>query len=407
MIVRARTIVTMQGPPIADGAVRVEGNEITAVGLAQELVSGNGHEVLDLGDQVLMPGLINAHCHLDYTMMRHAISPPKSFTAWVQRLNALKRSLDSEDYLRAIARGFTELQKWGTTAVCNVESFPELMTQLPPSPIRTWWFYEMIDIRHRVTSEDVVAGALSFFQHRGRSLDRFGLSPHAPYTASTMLYQMANDCAGILAMPLTTHVAESGEETAMFRNGNGALHDFMSSLNRPMNDCGSSSPFRVLWDSGAINPQWILVHLNELDEDDFRVLEALPRGGGPHVVHCPGSHRYFRHEPFPMQRLRSLGVNVCVGTDSLASTNSLSLLSELRALRETEPTLSGEALLRTITVNPARALRRKGRLGQIVAGALADLIALPVSSSVRALYDALVDYDRPIPWMMIDGTIRS
>src|SRR3954468_391426 len=110
MIVRARNIITMHGPPIEDGAVRIEGNAITAVGNAQELLSTNGHEVLDLGEMVLMPGLINAHCHLDSTMMRHAISPPKSFTACVQRLNALKRSLDSDDYLRAIARGFTELQ---------------------------------------------------------------------------------------------------------------------------------------------------------------------------------------------------------------------------------------------------------------------------------------------------------
>jgi cytosine/adenosine deaminase-related metal-dependent hydrolase len=181
----------------------------------------------------------------------------------------------------------------------------------------------------------------------------------------------------------------------------------MSSLDRPMNDCGGSSPFRLLWNSGAINPQWILVHLNELDEEDFQLLAELPRGGGPHVVHCPGSHRYFAHAPFSLQRLRSLGVNVCVGTDSLASTNSLSLLSELRTLRAVDETLSAEELLRMITVNPARALRRKGKLGQIVPGALADLIALPLSRSVPALYDAIVDYDRPIPWMMIDGTIRS
>ena len=119
--------------------------------------------MLDLGEQVLLPGLINAHCHLDYTMMRGAIARPKRFAAWVQRINALKRSLDNEDYLEGIHHGFAELKKWGTTAVCNIEAFPELMSHLDPSPIRTWWFYEMIDIRHRLTTDDVVAGALRFF----------------------------------------------------------------------------------------------------------------------------------------------------------------------------------------------------------------------------------------------------
>ena len=215
MILRARTLVTMAGPPIEHGAVAVEGNRIVAVGHVPDLAwVYRRAESIDLGDVALLPGLINAHCHLDYTMMRHAISPPKSFTAWVQRINALKRSLDSDDYLAAIRRGFAELKKWGTTAVCNLEAFPELMVKLPPSPIRTWWFYEMIDIRHRITTDDVVAGALSFFQHRGNSLDHFGLSPHAPYTASISLYQLANSCAQAFTMPLTTHVAESREEFA-------------------------------------------------------------------------------------------------------------------------------------------------------------------------------------------------
>jgi hypothetical protein len=125
-----------------------------------------GEPVVDLRDHIVLPGLINAHCHLDYSMMRGAISPPKSFTAWVQRINALKRSLDADDYLAAIQRGIAELRRWGTTSVANIEAFPELMPRIPPAPLRIWWFYEMIDVRHRITTEDVVAGALSFFNQQ-------------------------------------------------------------------------------------------------------------------------------------------------------------------------------------------------------------------------------------------------
>ena len=407
MIIRARQVVTMDGPPIENGAVAIEGNRIVAVGTVPDLQWVSDGPVLDLGEQVLLPGLINAHCHLDYTMMRGAITAPKQFTAWVQRINALKRSLDSEDYLTAIQRGFRRLKKWGTTSVCNIEAFPELMTRLGPSPLRTWWFYEMIDIRHRITTEDVVAGALAFFQHRGNSLDNFGLSPHAPYTASLKLFELANACASSFTMPLTTHLAESAEEFAMFRHRTGALYDFMASLNRPMKDCGTSTPFGHLWRSGAVGPQWLLVHMNTLIEEDFQLLAELPRGAGPHIVHCPGSHRYFSHPPFPARRLTELGVNLCLGTDSLASTDSLSLFEEMRKLRATEPWLRPEELLRMVTVNPARALRRRGQLGKIAPGALADLIAVPSPGSLGGVYEDIVNHDEPVSWMMIDGQIRA
>ena len=405
MIIRARQVVTMDAPPIENGAVAIEGNRIVAVGTVPDLQWVSAGPVIDLGEMVLLPGLINAHCHLDYSMMRGAIAAPRQFTAWVQRINALKRSLDSADYLAAIRRGFAELRKWGTTSVCNIEAFPELMTQLGPSPVRTWWFYEMIDIRHRITTDDVVAGALAFFQHRGNSLDTFGLSPHAPYTASLNLYQLANACASSFTMPLTTHLAESAEEFEMFHHAGGALYDFMKSLKRPMTDCGSSTPFGHLWSNGAVGPQWLLVHMNTLIEEDFQLLAGLPRGAGPHIVHCPGSHRYFGHPPFPGRRLYELGVNLCLGTDSLASTDSLSLFEEMRALSTAEPGLRPEELLRMVTVNPARALRRRGQLGKIAPGAIADLIALPAPGTLGGVYEDIVNHDKPVTWTMIDGQI--
>ncbi len=407
MILTARTIVTMDGPPLENGAVAVDGNAVVAVGRLNDLRWLDVGPVIDLGEVVLMPGLINAHCHLDYTMMRYAIAPPKSFTAWVQRINALKRSLDQNDYINAIARGFASLKKWGTTTVCNVESFPELMPALTDPPIRTWWFYEMIDVRHRFATEDVVVGALSFFHNRPTSLSRFGLSPHAPYTASSQLYGLANSCAATMTMLLTTHLAESRDEAEMFENASGPLYEFLRSIGRPMEDCGHGSPFSQLWKAGAIDSHWLLVHMNELTEDDFALLASLPADELPHIVHTPGSHRYFGHSPFHYRRLHNLGVNICVGTDSLASTNSLSLFDELRLLQKNEPWLTPEELLRTITVNPARALRREKRLGRIAPGALADMIALPADGRLDTIYEEILNFREPIPWVMIDGKISS
>jgi cytosine/adenosine deaminase-related metal-dependent hydrolase len=206
---------------------------------------------------------------------------------------------------------------------------------------------------------------------------------------------------------LATHVAESREERQMFCERGGPLYEFMHSLGRSMEDCGQQTPFGRLWRSGAIHEDWLLVHMNELEESDFELLASLERK--PQVVHCPGSHAYFGHSPFPFRRLSQLGVNVSVGTDSLASTHSLSLFDEMRRLRANEPELTGHELLSTVTLNPARALQREGRLGVLQRDASADLIAIPIDTEqgVDSVYDQIVDNRRPVPWMMIDGKIRT
>jgi cytosine/adenosine deaminase-related metal-dependent hydrolase len=404
VILRSRAVLPINAAPIDDGAVVVTEDKITAVGWFPEMKAHYAGEVIDLGEQVLMPGLVNAHCHLDFSMMRHAIQPQRSFTEWIRRINAVKRSLSDDDYLAAIARGFAELRKWGTTTVANIESFPELLVRMPPPPIRTWWFLEMIDIRHRETSEEAVAGALSFFAERPEWLGGFGLSPHAPYTASTSLFELAGKAARNLGMPLTTHVAESREEWEMFRHGRGELYDFLLRLGRWMHDCQQErTPFGHVAAHASLDARWLLAHMNELDDADLQQLGRMPRHLRPSVVHCPGSHRYFRHGPFPLVKLLEQGVNVCLGTDSLASTESLSMFDEMRQMARRAPWLNAAEVLRMGTENGARALGMNA--GKIEVGALADLIALPFRGGTREVYEAVLDYREPVAWMMLNGQL--
>lgn len=405
MLLRANTVLPICSPALPFGAVRVVEGRITEVGLAEALPPLPGEQIVDLGDAVLLPGLINAHCHLDYSTLRNAVTPQAGFTEWVQRLNSIKRQLGAEDILDAIGRGYTEAQQFGTTTVCSMAAFPDLLPRLGRAPLRTWWFYEMIDIRHRITSEELVAGALSFFNQNADPLVRYGLNPHAPYTASLLLYRLAQACAEHSGMVVTTHVAESQEETDMFVHARGPLYDFLSGLERPMHDCGHDTPFGWLWRNGAIRAQWLLAHLNDLAESDFALLASLAPEQLPSVVHCPGSHRYFGHPPFGFERLAALGVNVCVGTDSLASTDSLSLLGELRRVQEDHPWLTADALLCTVTLAPARALGQEGRLGCISPGALADLIAIPFRGPPQEAAAACVAHAGRVPWMLLDGEV--
>ena len=145
-IVRARTIVPMAGDPIEDGAVAIEGNQIAGVGRFEEVKASHRGDVVDLGEQILLPGLINAHCHLDYTLLRGQILPQESFTDWIRAINAAKAKLTTKDYLAAINAGFAEAQSFGTTTIVNLTAFPELIAEIE-EPIRTFWFGELIDVR--------------------------------------------------------------------------------------------------------------------------------------------------------------------------------------------------------------------------------------------------------------------
>ena len=427
MIIRARIVVTMHGAPIENGAVAVSGNRIVDVGRFDDIKTRNAGNTVDLGEQALLPGLINAHCHLDYTCLRGKISRQKSFTDWIRAINTEKSGLAPEDFLASINDGFEEAKRFGTTAIANLTAFPELISQVQP-PIRICWFVELIDIRAPIDLEhtDMSASAtgrirrdelLKRSRRRGiAALQTSGLAPHALFTASRDLFRRCEAIAQQEQILLTTHLAESHEEMEMFHDASGPLYDFIKSIGRPMDDCVGKTPLQLFLgapgrarSAAALQagdralPQWILAHLNELTQEDFDLLEqSNPRF---HVVHCPGSHNYFGHSRFAFDRLRSFGFNICLGTDSLASNESLSLFAEMRAFQKEFPSVSAEEIFQMVTVNPARALRQEDALGQIQPGFRADLIAVPCSGS-RDVHEQIIAFDGPVRWLMVNGQVH-
>src|SRR6478672_3289275 len=410
MIIRARIVMTMHGAPIENGAVAVSGNRIVDVGRFDHIKTRNAGDAVDLGEQALLPGLINAHCHLDYTCLRGKIAPQKSFTDWIRAINAEKSELSPKDYVASINDGFEEAKRFGTTAIANLTAFPELISQVQPS-IRTCWFAELIDIRAPEHANELVDSVIEALNQT----PTWGLAPHALFTASKDLFRRCEEIAQREHILLTTHLAESREEMVMFRDASGPLYEFMQSIRRPMDDCGSKTPlgdFLDLIGSGGspncrrtieVNrpyPFWIVAHLNELTESDFALLERS--NSNFHVVHCPRSHNYFGHSPFAFDRLSSLGFNICLGTDSLASNESLSLFAEMRAFQKEFRIVSPEEIFRMVTVNPARALRYENLLGQIRPGFGADLIAVPCSGSTD-IFEQIINFDAPFSWSMLNG----
>ena len=267
MIIRARVVVTMDGPPIEDGAVAVSDDRITEVGKFSEISARHSaQEIVDLGEQVLLPGLFNAHCHLDYTCLRGKIPRQKSFTDWIRAINAEKAKLSPDDYVRSIDEGFAEAKRFGTTTIANLTAFPELILRIE-SPIRTWWFAELIDVRDPSRAREIVDLAVA--QLKGA--EYWGLAPHAPFTASANLYRHCEEIARRQNILLTTHLAESREEMSMFRDASGPLYDFLKEIGRDMSDCSNETPLHrfseILRDSSTsvgMTEGGMVVHLNEL-----------------------------------------------------------------------------------------------------------------------------------------------
>ena len=400
MILRARYVLPMDQPPIDDGAVVVNGCDIVAVGKTSEIRAAHTGEVRDLGERVLAPGLINAHCHLDYTRLRGEVEWHGSFTAWILQLVAAKQLHPEKEFAGGIQRGLDMLARSGTTTVVNIESFPALIDQIPPTKLRVWWCLELIDLNRAEEAKAVATGALDFIAAHPITRGGFGLSPHAPYTVSGELYRLSAQYAHARNIPLTTHVGETEEEDDMIRRGTGQMYDYFLRAGREMSDCKRAGPVQLLSEYGVLGPGCIAAHANCLTPLDIGLLKQT----GTHVVHCPKTHRFFhRSMPF-LETMREQGINVCLGTDSLASNDSLSMLDEMQQLAQVFPRLSAQELLEMTTVNAAKALNQSRKLGRITPGAWADLIAAPLEGAGDP-YEAIVYANKTVSFSMVGGEV--
>ncbi len=400
MILRARSVVPVCRPPVEDGLVFLTQGLIRAVGPRKDLrphLSGPEH---DLGAVTLLPGLVNAHCHLDYTHMAGSIPPLRSFTDWIKSITTLKAEWGYTEFAASWLTGARMLLRTGTTTVGDIEAVPELLPEVwSATPLRLRSFLEMTGVRSRREPRLILQEALHRIDSLPAGRCHAFLSPHAPYSAPPALLHASAQESHRRRWPFSTHVAESEEEFRMFREATGPMYDWLKRNERDMSDCNGRSPVQVLADCGVLGPNLLAIHLNCLAEGDLDLL----RHRRVQVVHCPRSHDYFEHPPFPYELLHSAGLNLSLATDSLVTTRAprghppqLSLFDEMRAFARSHPAVAAREILRMVTVNPARALQFSGHAGAIQEGAFADLLVLPVAGSLRSLEEEIVHY-RAIP----------
>jgi aminodeoxyfutalosine deaminase len=405
MILRARVVLPIARPPLEDGAVFIAGNRITQVGSWKEF--SNTEDAIDLGETILMPGLINAHCHLDYTDMTGLMPPQKSFTDWIRLMLATKSEWNYSDYAQSWVRGAEMLTRTGTTTVVDFEAVPELLPDVwSTTPLRVISLMEMTGVKSRRNPRAILQDNLEHIRTLPGGRCRPGLAPHAPYSTMPDLLRLAADMAQRRRWPLSIHVAESKEEFDMFMKGGGAMFDWLRRNDRDMSDCGQGSPIRHLSRCGVLSDNCLAVHVNYLADGDPKLLASAKTS----VVHCPRSHHYFGHEKFPFSAFTNARVNACLGTDSLATvykqrkqTVELSMFDELRTFTANHPRVLPEHILQMATINGARALGMAGQAGEISEKALADVIAIPFKGKLEDANEAAVHHRGEVVASLIDG----
>jgi cytosine/adenosine deaminase-related metal-dependent hydrolase len=405
VILRARVVLPIRQPPIPDGAVLLWRNRIAALGRWRDLSAGP-RPAIDLGEVALLPGLVNAHCHLDYTNMAGHFAPPRVFTDWLKLMNATRTGWTLADYTQSWRQGAQMLLRTGTTTVGDIEAVPDLLPAAwQTTPLRVLSFLEMIGLGRR-PARDIVQETVARLASLRGARCRPGLAPHAPYSTLPELLRLSAATARRRRCRLATHVAESALEFEMFTRGRGEMFDWLRGNARDMSDCGLGSPVQHLERCGMLNENLLAVHVNYLARQDAALLGKRQVS----VAHCARSHLYFRHQPFPLRALRQARVNICLGTDSLASVYKtarqsleLNMFEEMRAVAERNSTLPPCEVLQMATLNGARALGLEGQVGELAQHAFADLIALPFAGNMPDLYQAILEHRGPVAASMIDG----
>jgi aminodeoxyfutalosine deaminase len=397
MIIRARCLLPMTAPLIDNGALAVENGRIQWLGPWRSCPPEYSKDVLDLGEVVLMPGLINAHCHLDYTNMAGQIPPPKLFPDWVKTILSFKAHWSFSEFAESWLNGARMLVHSGTTLTVDVESAPELPAETwKTTPLRIVSCYEITGVKSQHPPRELLADALHWLETLPELDGKEGaISPHALYSTTPELMRQATQFARDHNLTVTTHLAESESEFQMFTDARGPFFDWLKGQ-RNMSDCGHGSPVQLAHEYGLLNEKFIAVHVNYLAPGDA----ALLGNARATAVHCPRSHEYFAHARFPFEDLKKAGVRVCLGTDSLASSRKergapprLDLWDEMRLFARHYPAVSPREIFEMVTVLPAQSLGKSADAGALQTKALADCVALTYSGPVqeKRLYEEVLE----------------
>ena len=384
-------LLTQCGEPIENGELIIENGNIL------EISSCSGKEsaeaTLDLSDHLLMPGFVNAHCHLSLTALANKLSPSESFAGWISDLIPLNSALSNEERANGIRLGANDMKSSGVTGLADYVADPALLKSIAELGFRSVLFLEIIGFQ-----KDKADGLTKEVEAILKSHDSswtLGIAPHAPYSVSEKLLRQLDHLSRKYGCLLSTHLAETDEEVQFIDKGEGPLlgllkdrQAFDESWQAP-----ATTPSRYLKSIGALDDM-VAVHCNYIEGDIDDVQAA---------VFCPKSTQWFgRSKILPVRKMLDAGIPVALGTDSMASNDSLNFLEEIRMADQLLPDVSRKEILTMATRFGAEVLRLP--CGKIMPGKKADIIGFRINSNWENWYD--LPFDAPskqVDFYMADG----
>lgn len=374
----AAYVLPITGTPIDNGAVHVRDGRILAVGTIDSLQRTAAQvEIIDFGQAILMPPLVNAHTHLELTdfklWLAAADEPvtPSDFAEWILQVIRVKRNIQHDDFVLSLNNGLRQSLACGTGVIVDILSKPELAEVYLDSPLLGRIDCELIG---RV--QDAMSALLERSEQwlhgrsqsgKGVGLDR-GLSPHAPYTVASDILTEIVALAETRHAALSIHTAESLAELELLQQSRGALAEKLYPAvgwqvpEPPL----QINPATYLDQAGALRCSTLLVHALHLSPDEIGRIGRC----GSSVVLCPRCNEQLGNGTAPVEQFLCRGINLALGTDSLASNDSLSVWAEMAAaLRIYTEHLSPVQIIAMATINGAIALGLQDEIGALKPGA--------------------------------------
>jgi len=380
----ARVVFPVAGPPLPHGTLTVRGDRIEAVE-----PHGTRTADIDLGNVALIPGLVNAHTHLDLSGARGRTPTTDAahFTDWLRSVIGYRRGCTPKQVQADIRAGLAEALRFGTTLLGDITADGSSWDAVAAAPVRALVFHELIGLPHARVAAGIATARTWVGGREPTPLCRPGLSPHAPYSVNTRLHKDAVTLARERRFPVAVHLAESPAELELLRHRRGPLVEFLKRVGAWEPDGLAREPEEWLVRRLRRAPD-LYVHANYLTPT-----RRLPRSAT--VVYCPRTHAAFGHPPHPVREFLARGVRVCLGTDSLASNPDLDPLAEARILHARRPDIPPDVILKMVTLAGAEALRWAEVAGSLEAGKSADAVAVPLPDRDAADPHELLLADHP------------
>jgi aminodeoxyfutalosine deaminase len=405
---RARLVVPVSAPPLRDGVVTIAGERIVAVGVNQ-----SDNPPLDLGDVALLPGLVNAHTHLEFSLLEHPLGRrgmplPDWIAALVRHRRGAEQNAGDDGHRQrqaVLAAGLHECLTHGVTTVGDIVTTELDDLSWYRLPLRWYAFRELLGQSTERVAQQAESARRHVQQVTGTNGVWPALSPHAPYSTSRELVELACRLSRQGSGPVALHLAESPEELQWLATGGGPMRDMLEALGgwQATMGRGGAAP-RDYLELLATAARSLVVHGNYLGVADWEFLAE--RAEHMAVVYCPRTHDYFEHQPYPLSQMMRRGVRVVAGTDSRASNPDVSVWEELRVIAQQHPWMAASDILRMATLDAAAALGCDHEVGSLAIGKLADITLIRIDPRLPAnAPDALWEFDDAVTATMSRGRI--